>query len=1300
MLSTVGRVDDEASAILEKVFITEPIDDKRRIENTKGGLIEDCYQWILEARDFQNWYGEDREEGNLLSIRSDPGKGKTMLLCGIIDFIKNYLQETGLPWSLAIFFCQATDTRLNTKESVLRGLARMLMKQNRACDEDIVNKYGHSGPDVFTGPNGWTAAKFIMDALCKGVNSRPAYIIVDTVDECTYGVHELVAFLSSFASKTVRILVSSRNWNAIKNALEQRPGNICISLEMNEDKLKRAISLYVNQRVKELARCKALDSRLEKTVRDDISRRSSSTFLWASLVCQELFSPKTTRYTILVQLQDFSRGIEVFYTGEIARIRRESADWNKTAWMVSVICSAFRPLTLPELSTLDVFPDLDELNEKWRVFLTLRQNTVYVVHQSSWDSLSRYFRKTGTDEGDRLLFSHIHQRIANLSLVAMSRVLGQDMFGCQDAAIHIDKALTKDNHVLDPINYACFHWMAHACIPTHQDAKSGHFLNSGPIYMFFTQHTLHGLEACSLLRVTWIAILGLNNLVNVACSLNMTNYAQMGDVIYPGMQVDTEPSLIELLQDVRRLLRYFSECIISYPIQIYTCAPVFTPASGPLRRLLGLDRMKPPWMASLPEPRKTWDDCLQVIPCEKCLAFSKERNEIGGLSRHHQVVIWRAENGGMLHSVDPGYPIAQMAFSPAADIVALGSGSSDGEAKVISLWQTCTNTVQKIAEFDKTLPGFSSLSFTADGSRLIATTNSTQTMPLQVTSWSVPPQLIGSLAAWRDAGGQRTTWSGPPQCNAEGISPCGSFIVVQGPAETPSCQGDLRYIPHSRMVLRVYDLYTGKSLGLEIACDGSPSVAFSDDSNRVVLRGSDKLVIYEMHTGNTWELPIFFNQQDLDLVSGMAWSPLGDRIAVAIPGKGIYSSNLEGRDTQLLTGSNNLSDSIFYSWDGHRIISASPICGIQIWNAEPRGQMSDLDHGSSSRLRFVSMCLEDQAAIFWSSTGFQVRSARTGEIVYMLGKGVLCSRYSQLQGQKRLIVTREAEDDLEVWDISTGHLRSRIPVSANGRSMMNTEVRGPVEISDDKNIAAFIWKGRLELWDISNEESSMIDLPVWLAQKTWVSVAIGPENRIVGITPDLEVEVWRHTGKKWEMNSLYSDMELRTMAGRTSSNATEVSIAFSPIGGRVAAGFFANEKGAVATQEIWDSGSGAFVTSAAHTLPMVTEWFFEIGDDIKCDWEVALREVERSETHTWWGEQLFGAELFSAPQESGTKLRIPGEDSPFKDWIHVGEQPKLWVPSGWWVRCGEVWSTAIPLHDDSGRILPIVLSDVYAQDKE
>src|SRR5436305_7183282 len=96
------QMEKEDKECIQHLRLTDPRDDKMRIEETKGGLLEDSYHWILENSDFQRWRND--QQTRLLWIKGDPGKGKTMLLCGIVNELKKSIAKTDL---LSYFFCQA-----------------------------------------------------------------------------------------------------------------------------------------------------------------------------------------------------------------------------------------------------------------------------------------------------------------------------------------------------------------------------------------------------------------------------------------------------------------------------------------------------------------------------------------------------------------------------------------------------------------------------------------------------------------------------------------------------------------------------------------------------------------------------------------------------------------------------------------------------------------------------------------------------------------------------------------------------------------------------------------------------------------------------------------------------------------------------------------------------------------------------------------------------------------------------------------------------------------------------------------
>ncbi len=47
------EVIDKREKCVQDLRITDPREDKKRIEDTKGGLLEGLYHWILENADFQ-----------------------------------------------------------------------------------------------------------------------------------------------------------------------------------------------------------------------------------------------------------------------------------------------------------------------------------------------------------------------------------------------------------------------------------------------------------------------------------------------------------------------------------------------------------------------------------------------------------------------------------------------------------------------------------------------------------------------------------------------------------------------------------------------------------------------------------------------------------------------------------------------------------------------------------------------------------------------------------------------------------------------------------------------------------------------------------------------------------------------------------------------------------------------------------------------------------------------------------------------------------------------------------------------
>src|SRR2546423_3659599 len=85
-------LDDLLDRFLRDLCETDPHNEKLRIEDDKGGLLKSCSAWILNDPQLQSW--QNSQDTRLLWIKGDPGKGKTMLMIGLVDMLTDDLKNS------------------------------------------------------------------------------------------------------------------------------------------------------------------------------------------------------------------------------------------------------------------------------------------------------------------------------------------------------------------------------------------------------------------------------------------------------------------------------------------------------------------------------------------------------------------------------------------------------------------------------------------------------------------------------------------------------------------------------------------------------------------------------------------------------------------------------------------------------------------------------------------------------------------------------------------------------------------------------------------------------------------------------------------------------------------------------------------------------------------------------------------------------------------------------------------------------------------------------------------------------
>lgn len=449
---------------LESLRCRNPMDVKMRLKESKGKLLPKAIEWIFEDQRYIAWTFEPHLR--LLYITADAGRGKTMMVIGIIERLLSLQSETT---GVTFVFCRRAESGVDSVESIVKGLIYTLFSQHVHAREPLRHRWNAVDNQLCHPLQSWRQLWVLFQEMLSSCRYQRLFVVIDALDESDSGdADEFLALLCKTGLDDARVkwLVTSRRLPCLPAVGQNTLDYVKIELDLCQDEMLRAVAAYAKARVDNFHAARMFDTALRAKVESELIQKAASSFLWVSLICDDL--QKATMSEVQRKLSDLPPGLECLYSGAFDEILRTQPEIKSECMqLLQMTAMAFRPLNRREVGVMiPALVDEKELLDVLRrcsSFVRMQGDQMELVHESAREFLMRKIFQSPFDGFNECS----HWRIVEQSLCCLSNTMKVNLLDLPAASSWQASPATLEDRKRHPtigkIGYFAVFWPRHLC---------------------------------------------------------------------------------------------------------------------------------------------------------------------------------------------------------------------------------------------------------------------------------------------------------------------------------------------------------------------------------------------------------------------------------------------------------------------------------------------------------------------------------------------------------------------------------------------------------------------------------------------------------------------------------------------------------------------------------------------------------------------------------------------------------------------------------------------------------------------